>query len=676
MSGHPDYPSPGPTDAAWREIDDLIETVAGLAESELSPTEFYAALMDRIVPALAATAGAVWTGGPDRRIELQYQVNLPDGLLSEQGEEARRHARLVAHVLTTGKGRLSPPRSGATDGDRAANPTDLALILCPWRFEQTSGVVELFERPGASPAARQGCLRLLSAIAELVADFHRNRRLRGFRRRIDQFGRFEQFTERVHRSLDLTGTAYAIANEGRRLIGCDRLSVAVRRGRRWRLLAISGVDTVNRRANAVRHLERLVGAVATVGEPVWFDGSAGDLAPEIEQRLIACADESHARAMVVVPLAAPPGAEPPDDEKHREPPRVVGALLVEQFRRGLDEPLRAAVDAIVPHSGSALANAIEHESGTVVRLLRALGKVGRFVGLEHLGTTAAVLVCLAAVAIALATVPADFHVEAHGELQPSRRRDVFAPSDGVVRELDVAHADRVEADQVLLVMRRPELDFEFKRVWGELQTARKKLASVEAERLQNRRETADERRQYGRLTAQEEELREEIASFEKQHEILEAQQAELTVRSPIDGEVLTWDLRRLLEARPVNRGQVLMTVADLGGPWVLEVRVPDDRVAHVLDAQHEIGEALDVVYVLAADPGRKLQGKIDRVGIRTEVSDTEDAFVLATVRIRRDDLPERIPGGSVVAKIHCGRRPVGYVWLHDLWEAIQTWVLF
>jgi len=676
MTSYPDYPSPGPTDEAWHEIDDLIETVAGLAESELSPPEFYAELMDRIVPALAATAGAVWTGGPAGGVALQYQVNLPGGLLSERLAGARRHARLVEQVLMTGKGRLSPPQSGTTDADRAANPTDFALVLCPWRFEDTSGVIEVFERPGASPAAQQGCFRFLSTICELVADFHRNRQLRGFRRRIEQLGRFEQFTERVHRTLDLTGTAYAIANEGRRLIGCDRLSVAVFRHRRWRVVAISGVDSLNRRANAVRHLERLAKAVATIGEPVWFDGSAADLAPEIEHRLGAYVDQSHARTLAVVPLAAPQGGEPLDEEKQGGPPRVVGALVVEQFRGSLDERLRAGVDAIALHSASALANAIEHESGPVVRLLRALGKVGWMVGVRHVGKTAAALVTLAAVAIALATVPADFRIEAHGELQPSRRRDVFAPSDGVVSELEVAHADRVEADQVLLVMRRPELDLEFKRVWGELQTARKQLAAVEAERLQNRRETADERHQYGRLTAQEEELREQIASFEKQYEIVEAQQAELTVRSPIDGEVLTWDLKRLLEARPVNRGQVLMTVADLAGPWGLEVRVPDDRAAHVLDAQREIGEALDVSLVLAADPGRKLQGTIDRLAIRTEVSDTEDAFVLATVRIRRDDLPERIPGGSVVAKIHCGRRPVGYVWFHDLWEAIQTWVLF
>ena len=55
----------------------------------------------------------------------------------------------------------------------------------------------------------------------------------------------------------LKETAFTVANEGRRLIGCDRVSVLVRRGTRCRLVAVSGVATVNRRANAVRALERL-----------------------------------------------------------------------------------------------------------------------------------------------------------------------------------------------------------------------------------------------------------------------------------------------------------------------------------------------------------------------------------------------------------------------------------
>jgi len=670
MTSYPTHPESGLTDEAWCQIDELVEAVARLSSSQSSPRDFYAQLMDRIVPALAAVGGAVWTTEPGGSLQLQYQVNLPNTLLSE-GEQGQRHAQLIQAALRTGKARLVPPKSGPADGQQGANPTEFVLVLCPWRLDEVpAGVVEVFQRPGTSPSAQQGYLRFLTVICELVADFHRNHQLRGFRERIEQFGRFEQFTERVHGSLNLTATAYRVANEGRRFAGCDRVSVAIVRGSKCRLLAISGVDSPNRRANTVRQLERLSKAVTTVDEPLWYAGAADDLPPEIEDPLNAYVDESHTRALVVLPL------KEPKNEERAAQPKPFGALIVEQFYGGLDERLRETIAVMHGHSALALHNAMEVQGGPLVRLLRALGKARWFARAKNLGKALAVLLVAAAVVTALATVPADFEIEAHGELQPIERRDVFAPSDGVVSDLQAAHAMQVRAEQVLLVLRKPELDFEFKRVWGELQTSRKRLAAVEAERLQNPRQTADERRSHSQLTARQEELRELISSLERQYEILEQQQAELTVRSPIDGEVLTWDLKQLLEARPVSRGQVLMTVANLEGPWVLELRIPDDRIAHVLAAQQAIRSDLDVSFVLAADPGRKLSGRIDRVGIRTEISETEEAFVLGTVNIDRNAIAQPVPGGTVVAKIHCGRRPIGYVWFHDLWETIQSWILF
>ncbi|NQT15947.1 MAG: HlyD family efflux transporter periplasmic adaptor subunit [Planctomycetes bacterium] len=671
MTSHASHSNPGQTDQAWREVDELVDAVARLSTSPISPTEFHAQLMDRLVPALAAAGGAVWRSGSDGALELLYQINLPETLAAADGADRRRHAQLIAQVFQTGEARLAPPKSGPSDSQQAANPTEHVLVLCPWKCDDASGgIVEVFQRPGASPSAQQGYLRFLAAICELVADFHRNDQLRGLKERLERFAQFEQFTEQVHASLDLKTSAYTIANEGRRFIGCDRVSVAVVRGSACRLWAISGVDDLNRRANVVRQLERLSQAVATVDEPLWYSGGGGDLPPEIEEPLHAYVDESQTRTLAVIPLSAPQSEESAQERK------VLGTLIVEQFHGGPDERLRRTVSAVCGHSALALAHAVEAQGGPLVRLLHTLDKTGWLVRTKHVRKVWIALAALAVAVTALATLPADFTVEAHGELQPLERRDVFAPNDGVISDLQVVRAGEVRADQVLLVMRKPELDFEFQRVWGELQTSRKKLAAVEAERLQNSRRTVDERRRHGRLTAQEEELRLSIESLEKQYAVLEEQQAALTVRSPLDGEVLTWDLKQLLEARPVSRGQVLMSVANLDGPWVLELRIPDDRVPHVLTARENARDDLEVTFILAADPGVRLTGRLDHVGIRTEVSETEDAFVLATVDVDRNEIPDLVSDSTVVAKIHCGRRSVGYVWFHELWETVQSWVLF
>jgi len=671
MTSDASHPTSSATDHAWHEIDGLIEDLGRLSASELPPADFYARLMDRVVPALAAVGAAVWTGDAAEGLKLEYQVNLPSGRFGADGLRWPHHARLVESVLETGQGKLVPPGSGPGASDQAANPTEFLLVLAPWACDEgPRGVLEVLQRADASPAAQRGYLQLLTVVCELVSDFHRNRQLRGFRHQARQLGQFDQFVKRIHESLDLKSTAYEIANGGRRLIGCDRVSVAVRRGSKYRIAAVSGVETFNPRGNVVRELERLCKAVSKTGEPFWHLPDEAVAAPQIEELLSGYLDLSHVRLLAVIPLLEPETDRP---SRRRE---VIGALVVERFQAGIDEHLQTSVSAVCNHGSLALHNALTLRSVPFARLLTALAKARWFVRARQLPKTLLALLLVAAAVFALVAVPADFKIEARGELQPLTRCDVFAPCDGVVYDLQVGHGEEVAAGKVLLHVRNVELDFELQRISGELNTAKAKLDTVETERKSAPRETAEQRRRLALLTAEQKQLEESISGLEQQYEILERRKGELEVRSPIDGEVLTWNLNQLLEDRPVSRGQILMTVADREGPWVLELRVPDDRIAHVLAAQKEIGEDRDVSFVLATDPGLKLKGKIERVGMRTEVAESEDVFVLVTVSVDREQIPEPVPGATVSAKIDCGRRPIGYVWLHDLIEAVQYWILF
>ena len=222
-------------------------------------------------------------------------------------------------------------------------------------------------------------------------------------------------------------------------------------------------------------------------------------------------------------------------------------------------------------------------------------------------------------------------------------QDVFARIDGLVTDIHVQHGQHVAADQLLATLRRPQLDFEFKQVLGELQTSRKRLAAIEAERVQTPRDNDEQRRQYGLLAAQGEEVRELIRSLEAQHEILRQKQKDLEVRSPMAGEILTWNVEQLLSARPVDRGQALMTVGNLSGPWQLELHVPDRQIAHVLAAQRELGQQLEVGYLLGTAPTVKLHGTVREVVLRTEVPDGDAPYVQVFVDVDRSELPELVP---------------------------------
>jgi multidrug efflux pump subunit AcrA (membrane-fusion protein) len=652
----------GCVDQAWHEIDNLLDEIAQLSRSDAPAGTVYAQTLERLTRGLAATGAALWTRSASG-IALACEINPPDAWPVEADRR-----QLIDLVLQTGKPQVLPPNCQRAEVGRMANPTPLLRIVCPWLVESVpAGAIEIFQRAETSAGTQSGQLRFLEAIGELLADYQRNCQLREFRDYVEEARRLDQFARRVHASLDLRGTAYAIVNEGRLLLRCDRVSVLLRRRRVCRLAAVSGVDWFNRRANVVRRLERLCESVATFAEPLWHPAATGDRPPQVEELLSDYLDESHARAVAVLPLK---GAESESSSASR---RGGGVLVAECFYGDFDARQRAVLADVCAHSELALRNARQWADLPLLGLLR---KVRWLKAARRPWKIGLALLALAAAAIALAWVPADFEISARGELQPRRTRDVFALTDGLVGDLSVKHGQRVGANQLLAVLRRPQLDLEFKQIWGELQTARKRLASSEAERLQLSHEGEEQRRRSSQLTSQEEELREVVRSLEEQYAVLQLKQKEQEVRSPMAGEILTWNVSQVLEARPVSRGQVLMTVGDLAGPWQVELHVPDRSIAHVLAAARDSGEHLGVTYVLSTEPGLLLHGTIERVALRAEAAEGEEPGVTVVVDVDRNTIPKLIPGVTVSANIHCGRRSVGYVWLHDLIDAVRTRYLF
>ena len=118
----------------------------------------------------------------------------------------------------------------------------------------------------------------------------------------------------------------------------------------------------------------------------------------------------------------------------------------------------------------------------------------------------------------------------------------------------------------------------------------------------------DRIRLFGELAEEQEKL----VNLKAQRDLDLKRIDELSVRSPIDGVVVTWDLKNRLSGRPVQRGQTLLRVADPKGPWQLELQLPDNDVGFLTSAQHELTKDLNVTYILATDPGTKFQGKVCR----------------------------------------------------------------
>ena len=178
-------------------------------------------------------------------------------------------------------------------------------MLAPLRTElEVAGVVEILQRSDTGPNVQQGYLRFLLDMCQRAGDFLKSRQLRHFSDRQVLWSRLEDFTRTVHASLEPIETAYTIANEGRRLIECDRVSVAIRKGNKCVIEAVSGQDVFDKRSNMIRLLGRLATAVVRSGEAVWYTGDTADMAPQVEEAVQEYVDESHSKTVAVLPLAA------------------------------------------------------------------------------------------------------------------------------------------------------------------------------------------------------------------------------------------------------------------------------------------------------------------------------------------------------------------------------------
>jgi hypothetical protein len=691
----------------WREIEDVVQEVTRQSRAAVPADRFFTGLLESSVRTLAATGGAVWLRQPEG-LRLEHQVNLvrtglvtgPDADDSPGIEQrSQQHQRLLDRISRQTETHAVSPQSGAVSASNAdglpENPTDFLLLFCPVAVDdRVLGVLEIFQRPTVSPSAVQGYLRFLAALAELAADYLRNSQLRELQDRATLWSQFEQFTERVHGGLDVEQIAASIANDGRQLIGCDRVTVAVRKGSRFQVRAVSGLDSIDRRSNVLRAAQDLIRRVIVTKEPFWYQDSADedhaqphlDIAPQLADSVHQYLDESPARLLAVFPLLPATTSTDEATDSNRTSTKAaepVGAILIERFEGTSNTGLtRHRSEVVARQSASALKNALEHSNLPFVSLLRLAGRAAWHLRLRQLPRTVLIFGALVAAAAALVVVPADFTVEGHGELQPAIRRGVFASSDGVVASLAPALSANepmaVSIGETLAELSNTDLDFELTRVLGEIRTARESLRTKEVERLNVNESNPNWESQLENLSAEEKEQQVRIVGLEAQLTVLKEQKQDLVLTSPIDGRILTWEADRVLESRPVRRGDLLVEVADVDGPWVLEIRVPDQNIGYVNDARRELQPDLNVSFILATDTKTTWSGTVRDVASDTRSFGDLGPTVLVTVEIDRRDIPETQlrPGATVIPHIHTGQRSIGFVWFHELIHTIRTKVLF
>lgn len=665
-------------DKTRTQIRGLVEEVHALARKDCTVDEFYEGFLTRIVTALASIGGAVWVHDPhDKSINLRFHINLKKTSIGQNAEAQKIHGQLIRRLCESGEPALVPPSTSNEDPAVGGNPTENLLVVGPLKVGgETVGLVEIFQRPGAGPATQRGYLRFVLQMCEVASEYLGSLRLRSFEEQQKMWGQLEQFVQSVHRKLDTNETAFAIANEGRRLIDCDRVSVALMHGSRCVVKTVSGLDSIERRSEQVKTLGRLATAVVKTRSPLWYDGDDSDLPPQIEKRVHDHVDKSHARMIAVVPLLD--GIDEDDqpfdsgNDKAARKTTPIGAIIIEQLKGSeISSTFQNRVDVVVKHSQTALANSLDHQSIFLMPLWKTIG-VGlrQFQGRRLIRTTA-ILSMIAATLAFLCLFPYPFSLGARGNLVPERQHEIYAQLDGTLDDIKVSNTGDtiVEQGQLLATMTSTQLELQIQDIEGRINQAvqEKRNASTGKTRVSDPAERTAYVAQYERADQTIRNLTNELNVKLRDRDLLQ-------IRAPAAGQVVNWQVRQNLLRRPVRFGQHLMTIVPPDTQWLIELEMPERRLSHLATAMQDSGERLQVTFALLSWPGKEFEGELISVDQKLDVYSDEGNSALVRVQFANGVIPTELlrSGTRVTGKVHCGTEPIGYAMFYELIETVKS----
>ena len=672
------------TTAIRDEVRRTIQKLSELARTERDFDQFCSTVLGDVVKITGAHCALLWQfdGRSAPRITNQ-SGDFPHATAAKVvSADHQMHLDAIKEVI--GKKLPVGLRSEAFADQQKdqQGDTPFLLLFSPIydREKNCRGTVELVQRGDISPQAQEGYLRFMTQVAQLFLRWNEQQDLAKLTTDADQWQNRIGFINETHRSIDPDETAYSIANEARRLLRCDRVSVGRWNGSSCKVKAISSQDRFDNRANVVRLLSNLATAAVKADTPFWIVGNTEGLAPEVAKRINEYLDESHSRTLAVVPLMARP-PELPDLEmrsKRRPKPKKLGALIIEYFDADVPESqIEEDCQLIVEQSEIALENARKHSEIFMQPVWKRLGWLQKVLFQDHFAKTMTGLAALTLLTLGLIFVPWELKMKVGGVMQPTLRRTIFAQSEGMISDVLVAEREKVVAGQPLLQIENPDLETQISTALLEYESLTHQIAGFNAKSMLPKIEPAD--REDLRISINTAKQKQE--TLLKQLEILNRKKNYQTVTSPIEGTIVTPQPKRRLDGFPVTRDVALLEVADLKGSWQLELKIPEGRVGYVDQALAKSkGDPLPVEFKIGSNPNLTLNGQLTGIARRAVPSEQGVTEFRAIVEIDADELKELDDelrsGVGVTARIFCGQRSSGFVCFYQVYDFLRTQVFF
>ena len=554
-----------------------------------------------------------------------------------------------------------------SDGKRASVATleDRSVFFWSQNLERYRVAYAIILEGEFDAMQRNLLLDLVSEVYQQITVFERNQLKKNQDKIQTEVLKLTQLVRNLSLANSSKQLAYKLVNDLLPVTQADRISFFTpSKG----LLAISKVSSFDQKNELTRSLSQFARATFAMGQRYeWNEFTGLEVSESKQKKLRSLAQKMGAASGLTIPLKNAGGG-------------VIGNLVIEYFEN------QDATNFL--ERRAAIEHAMEYCSPLIQKMFRMysipwfsflewmFGSVFGG-GVKSFFKLASVLAIGCLLAFGLFFVPLPFELAVDGVLEPKEQRHVFAPEEGDVVGLNVAEGDAVEKSAVLLKLKSATLDKDLIAVSGELSEIRQRLRDLELTGV-----AADDNDSgpdaLARSASETERLKIRRSTLEFQAKEIEKRRAELVVRSPVEGQITTPNLDQRLTSRPLERGDVMMTIANLDGQWHLELLVPDEKASYLTQLMQQQESGTPIRFRLASNSELTFNGQLDSLDFRAEEYQTkEQNYVKAYVELDEAELDEYLRIGTRVnGRISLGERNLFFLLTHEFRDKLAEWFFF
>ena len=654
-------------EAARNRIQQLVEQIAALSKAEISSEEFFAKFLERVLGATDAKGGAVWLVGSraqDNKSEFQLcaHVNFESSLFGSDETQRTVILKILTDVVRSkGAVVLGPTHSEAADSPPPAggssNKTPYPFLHVPLHLNgQAIGVLQVWLQPYVEARNFAEFITFLGSLTPYVEQHLQSRRLSNLVLETQRLQHLLRFTTDLAGSLDSLEVARLTANYGRDLAGCERTSVLLKAGDTWKVLAISGQETVEPKSAMVKAMAAFVEAHIAAETRILDKKDLlaraeavrgeGDAAPALsgsrrtDEIDILYFQLSHVVSAVICPIANA------DQE-------ITGAIFCEStFEAYFDTtggksevlPARRVTEWVAVYAGRTLAAARDYQTLPFLPVSRRVRGAHLLLTGKKRNRFLLKVGIVAAVILGLLLWPARRHIDGDCAIQALHRAIVVPEISARIETILVHEGDHVAKGQELARLDTRRLKLE--------------LDGTEQEKLRYEAD-ADRVRAGGDEAAAQVSLL-EVKVLDQQERKLQADIDSAVLRSPIDGVVMTKDLE-LRAGEVLQEGAPFAEIDDLSA-WQLHAEIDERDIAYVEEALQQKG-ALDLTYILYSQSAHVLHARLDsplQISSSAYPREKDNVFLVTfdNPQIPAEILGDIRPGLTGRAQVDLGREPM------------------